>query len=193
MKRSVLVVVLALSTVFVLPRCQRLAAWRSSQPVATPLTQVTTLQTPGELPGDEITALQHQLTAEAPVLALAPYVSITGSRLNGVKGPNVVFQGVNVHIRSTTTEGDTSGLGNLIIGWDTLPMGTLPVPFRNGSNNLVLGYGNNFTARWRRRRGLQGGQPQVRQRERRLREYSHRRLRQRQWRRGHTASGPYAG
>ena len=54
-------------------------------------------------------------------MALAPYVSVTGSALNSVPGPNVVLQGCNLNLRSTTSEDGTSGLGNLIVGWDDNP------------------------------------------------------------------------
>jgi uncharacterized protein YoxC len=92
-----------------------------------------------------IAGLQATLTSAAPVLALAPYVSVTTTALNGVGGPNIVFQGCNLLVRSTTNEYDTSGLGNLIVGWDSAPS-TLPSPYRSGSNNLVVGDQNNFTS-----------------------------------------------
>ena len=79
------------------------------------------------------------------MLALAPYVSVTQAKINGVNGPNVVFAGVNVQIRSAVAENDTSGRGNLIVGWDT-PLPTLPAIWRSGSNNLVVGELNNFTS-----------------------------------------------
>jgi hypothetical protein len=92
-----------------------------------------------------IAGLQASLTSAAPVLALAPYVSVTTAALNGVTGPNIVFQGCNLLVRSTTNEYDSSGLGNLIVGWDSAPS-TLPSPYRSGSNNLVVGDQNNFTS-----------------------------------------------
>jgi hypothetical protein len=78
------------------------------------------------------------LTSAAPLLAIAPYVSLKSETLNGVVGPNIVFQGANVHVRSTTGETDASGTGNLIVGWDQAP--TSPAAgYRSGSNNLVCG------------------------------------------------------
>ena len=102
-------------------------------------TQIAALQT-------TVAAQGTKLTAAAPVLALAPYVSLTSSALNGVKGPNIVFKGVNVTVRSRNAEDDVTGTGNLIVGWDDLPPYTLPSPWRIGSNNLVVGSGNNFTS-----------------------------------------------
>jgi hypothetical protein len=122
--------------------------------------QATTIASQGgtiaSLSGDLATAKQSiatlqstvadqgaKLTAAAPLLAIAPYVSLTAGAMNGVAGPNVVFQGVNLHVRSSASEDDTSGLGNLIVGWDNDP----PVPlsgYRSGSNNLVCGDLNSF-------------------------------------------------
>jgi hypothetical protein len=65
--------------------------------------------------------------------------------MNGVAGPNIVFRGVNLHVMSATSEKDTSGLGNLIVGWDDIP----PSPFsgyRSGSNDLICGDANAFPA-----------------------------------------------
>jgi hypothetical protein len=78
------------------------------------------------------------LTSAAPVLAIAPYVSLKTGTLNGVVGPNIVFQGANVHVRSSTSENDSTGTGNLIVGWDDNPS-TTPAGYRSGSNNLVCG------------------------------------------------------
>jgi hypothetical protein len=84
------------------------------------------------------------LNNAAPLLAIAPYVSLKTSTLNGVVGPNIVFQGANVHVRSTTSETDTTGTGNLIVGWDENPT-TTPAGYRSGSNNLVCGNQQQFS------------------------------------------------
>ena len=44
-----------------------------------------------------------------------------GHHVNGVVGPNIVFQGVNVHVRSGIGTGGTDGTGDLIVGWDDRP------------------------------------------------------------------------
>ncbi len=90
-----------------------------------------------------IKSLKTKLANGQSVLALAPYVSLTQTTLDGVKGPNIVFKGVNVHIRSALGETDTSGLGNLIVGWDENPSST-PAGYRSGSNYLVCGDMNSF-------------------------------------------------
>jgi hypothetical protein len=48
-----------------------------------------------------------------------------------------------VHVRSGNAEGDGSGTGNLIVGWDNAPEDGA---VRSGSNNLVAGDFNNFTS-----------------------------------------------
>ncbi|MEI6726748.1 MAG: hypothetical protein WCN81_11070, partial [Actinomycetes bacterium] len=53
------------------------------------------------------------LASAAPLLAIAPYVSLNAGAINGVKGPNIVFTGANVQIKSATSESDASGTGNL--------------------------------------------------------------------------------
>ena len=90
-----------------------------------------------------IKSLKTKLANGKSVLALAPYVSLSQTALDGVKGPNIVFKGVNVHVRSATGETDTSGLGNLIVGWDENPPNPLN-GYRGGSNNLVCGDMNSF-------------------------------------------------
>jgi uncharacterized coiled-coil protein SlyX len=82
--------------------------------------------------------------AANPALTLSwlpTYLSLDSNAENGVAGPNVVFQACNVHVFSATSEDDTTGLGNLIVGWDGTSGGQ-----RGGSNNLVCGEGNNFSS-----------------------------------------------
>ena len=110
--------------------------------------QISSLQTSNSSLQSEVTALQNQLIAAQPVLALAPYVSVTTDLQNGVVGPNIIFTGANIHIHSgsgsTNDGGMLVGRGNLIIGYDELPL--LHPPNRGGSHNLVIGLGNNFTS-----------------------------------------------
>jgi hypothetical protein len=75
------------------------------------------------------------------LFALAPYVSVDQSPENGVAAPNIIFQGANVHVRSSNIEEDNNGTGNLIVGWDEPGYGA-----RTGNNNLVCGNFNTFTA-----------------------------------------------
>ena len=98
-------------------------------------TSITNLQ-------NSVDGLQGTLQSHANVLALEPYVKVfTSGTLYGVKGPNILLQGCNLNIRSTTSETDTTGTGNLIVGWDDPSSGG-----RTGSNNLVCGDQNSFTS-----------------------------------------------
>ena len=116
-------------------------------------TKITALSSNQTTAKQTITALQTTvaahtttLTSAAPLLAIAPYVSLNAGAMNGVVGPNVVFKGCNVHVMSKTSETDASGTGNLIVGWDDLRPAPLPSPWRTGSNNLVAGNEQNFTS-----------------------------------------------
>jgi hypothetical protein len=97
-----------------------------------------------------VAALQTQLTTvqNNPALALGPYVSVTTDSQNGVVGPNIIFTGANIHIRSgsgSTSDGGTlTGRGNLIIGYDESQSGANGA--RSGSHNLVMGPFNAFLA-----------------------------------------------
>jgi hypothetical protein len=86
-----------------------------------------------------------KVNTAADVLALEPYVKVSSSAVNGVTGPNIVFQGCNLQLKSTTSETDATGTGNLIVGWDDTP-GWTPSGYRAGSNNLVCGNYNSFSS-----------------------------------------------
>jgi hypothetical protein len=100
------------------------------------------------------TTLQNQLANAKNVLALDPFVRVDPNPEIGVRGPNIIFSGANIHIvsgsGSTDDNGNRTGLGNLIIGYDEDP-GSLPggPPLkpgeRGGSHNLDIGRGNRFT------------------------------------------------
>jgi len=115
--------------------------------------QVSTLQTNLNVTN---TTFQGQIATLQinPVLALGPYVSVDPNPENGVIGPHITFKGANIHIISgmgtTNDNGNPSGLGNLIIGYDEVPNipslgGTALNPGdRGGSHNLIIGRGNRF-------------------------------------------------
>jgi hypothetical protein len=101
------------------------------------------------------TSLQSQLTAVQAnhVLLLGPFVSLDPDPEIGVAGPNITFTGANIHIVSgsgaTNDNGNPTGLGNLIIGYDEKPPSTTGWPpfnpgDRGGSHNLVTGFGHRF-------------------------------------------------
>lgn len=102
-------------------------------------TQIAALQA-------RITTLENQPAGGGGVPNLERYVSIDPNPINGVNGPNLIIRGVNVHIQSGSgaTLDTTTGLGNLIIGYnETDPSVGL---LRNGSHNLVGGQMNSFSA-----------------------------------------------
>jgi hypothetical protein len=76
---------------------------------------------------------------------LKKYVSVNTNDMNGVKGPNLVFRGVNVHVQSGAgaTADTTSGLGNLVVGYNEQAS---PDQVRLGAHNLVGGSQNSFSS-----------------------------------------------
>jgi hypothetical protein len=122
-------------------------------------TQVTSLKTDLATANGLLSSLAVRLKAletapastpsTSPALTeLAKYVTVDPNTLNGVKGPHVIFHHANVHVQSgsgTTFEaGGLTGLGNLIVGYNELP-----VPSggsRGGSHNLVVGPSHAFTS-----------------------------------------------
>jgi hypothetical protein len=113
--------------------------------VATEASTITALQ--GVVGADSTHGLQKSVAdiAASPALTLSwlpTYLTLDTSAENGVKAPNIVFKGANVHVLSSTSETDGSGLGNLIVGWDSAPS----TAQRSGSNNLVCGQYNNFSS-----------------------------------------------
>ena len=104
--------------------------------MSTANTNITTLQT-------ALTTVQNN-----HALALGPFVSVDAGAENGLAGPNVVISGANVHIESGSgTTADSTGLGNLVIGYDEDSLGASTIdPNRTGSHNLVIGADHQFTA-----------------------------------------------
>jgi hypothetical protein len=95
----------------------------------------------------QLASQQQQLAALRPLAALAPFITVDLSPEDGVKGPNIVFHGANVHIIAgslATASVESEGLGNLIVGRD--PESPYHPPFpRTGTENLVIGWYNGFT------------------------------------------------
>ena len=122
------------------------------QTVSALQSQVGSLQTSNATLQGQISTLQGQLAAvqSNPALALGPFVSVDPNPEIGVIGPNIIFSGANIHIVSgsgtTNDNGNPTGLGNLIIGYDEAPSFLPPIPGdRGGSHNLVIGSFNRFT------------------------------------------------
>jgi hypothetical protein len=142
-----------------------------SQTVSALESQLGGMQTSNTALQGQINALQTELAAVKSnhALLLGPFVSVDPNPEIGVIGPNIIFSGANIHIVSgsgaTDDKGNTTGLGNLIIGYDEDPFNHLtgddsdglpimqapgfPTPLnpgdRGGSHNLVIGGGNRFT------------------------------------------------
>jgi hypothetical protein len=134
--------------------------------------QVGSLQTSNATLKGQVTALQTQLATVKSnrALLLGQFVNVDFAMEKGVRAPNIIFSGANIHIESgsgaTGDHGNPTGLGNLIIGYDEDPINPLtgdttqglptimqssgfPTPLspgdRGGSHNLVIGGGNRFT------------------------------------------------
>jgi hypothetical protein len=106
------------------------------QTIKTLQAQVATLQM-------QVTTLQNN-----HALALGPYVSVDPGTERGLKGPQVIFSGANVHIESGSgATVDTTGLGNLVVGYDEDSLAPSAIDSnRTGSHNLVVGPQHEFTA-----------------------------------------------
>jgi len=121
--------------------------------VAALLSADTTLLTTLQTAQAQIAAMQAKIatmessptTGGGGIPDLEKYVSINPDVMNGVKGPHIIFKGVNVHVQSGSgsTVDTTSGLGNLIVGYNE-PDPLVGLTLRNGSHNLVGGRMNYF-------------------------------------------------
>ena len=141
MKKLMLALTLALSVMLLQPA---LASART--PTLKQLAKtVAALQKKVNAQAKTITSLNGRLASAQHVLQLAPYVSVTQGAVNGVAGPSIVFRGANVQIKSATGEDDTTGTGNLVVGWDDNPF-SFTTGYRSGSNNLVTGDNQTFTS-----------------------------------------------
>ncbi len=104
--------------------------------------QVAALQT-------DLTTVDSRLsTIESnDVILLDQYLNITTSTDNELPGPHVIFEGVNVHIRSGggATDASINGLGNLLVGYNEVRVG-LPPGSRGGSHNLIMGPEHSYSS-----------------------------------------------
>jgi hypothetical protein len=131
------------------------------QTVSALQSQIGSLLTSNTTLRDQVNALQTRLATVQSnhALQLGPFVSVDPYPKIGVRGPNIIFSGANIHIVSgsgaTNDNGNPTGLGNLIIGYDEDPKnyfaggpgGGIPLSpgDRGGSHNLVIGIANRFT------------------------------------------------
>lgn len=120
--------------------------------VATLQATVTALQTTVATQAQTVSVQQTQLASPAAqaAFALGSYVTVdtTDATVRGVKAPNIIFSGANIHIVSGSgATHDSTGLGNLVIGYDddTTDLATIDAA-RDGSHNLIVGDDNTFSS-----------------------------------------------
>lgn len=91
----------------------------------------------------------RDVEAEEDAPKLEDYVQISLEPMNGLAGPHIVFEGVNVHVRSGSGStddlgGSLLGLGNLIVGYNEVNTGEFTP--RTGSHNLIVGSGHGYSS-----------------------------------------------
>ena len=93
----------------------------------------------------QVAALNASLQALEAKLA---NVSVVQGEINGLAGPHLIIEGINLHVRdgsgSTDDNKALNGLGNLIIGYNELS--PFPQFGRTGSHNLVIGSEHEYTS-----------------------------------------------
>ncbi|UCD85767.1 MAG: hypothetical protein JSU92_06120 [Deltaproteobacteria bacterium] len=102
-----------------------------------------------------VTALEKQVAAQQAEIAdlqassaiqLNPYLTISSAMINGLAGPHVILDGVNLHIRNGSGATSTiNALGNLLVGYNEEPRG-LSSGDRGGSHNLIVGIQHNYSS-----------------------------------------------
>jgi len=117
--------------------------------------QVATLTQTVQTLTQTVQGLQSQLaSANAQnAFALGQFVTVdTSDTVNGLKPPHIIFSGGNLHVRSGSGQSiDATGLGNLVVGYDSDAGCGANNPAtidsaRSGSHNLVLGDCNRYTS-----------------------------------------------
>ena len=100
---------------------------------------------------DALAAGTGSTPSTSPALVeLAKYVTVVQGDLKGVTGPHVIFHDANLHVQDgfgTTAEaGAPTGRGNLIVGYNDMPVPAPSSGYRTGSHNLVVGHSHVFTS-----------------------------------------------
>ena len=101
----------------------------------------------------QVSALQTTINSASAqnAFALGQFVTVdTTDTINGLAAPHIIFTGANLHVRdgsgsTNDSGGTTTGLGNLVIGYDEAPASP-PVGYRSGSHDLVVGPGYTFNS-----------------------------------------------
>ena len=89
----------------------------------------------------QITALQSQVASleASAVPGLGDYVSVDDS------AHTILVSGANLQVHNGQSANASNGLGNVILGFNGLQADQDPLETRNGSHNLVVGYGHFYT------------------------------------------------
>jgi len=91
----------------------------------------------------------QDLTAEEMVKlkAFLAHIRVVEGEVDSLKGPHILYEGVNVHLRSGSGSTDDgvrlTGLGNLVVGYNEEPNDLDPGE-RDGSHNLIIGREHRF-------------------------------------------------
>ena len=85
---------------------------------------ISTLQSDLTAAEADIGDLQTQFTPLQNLVAFAPFVEVNAGTINGLNGPHIIFDGVNVHVRSGSgaTDASVNGPGNLLVGYNEVPV-----------------------------------------------------------------------
>jgi hypothetical protein len=114
--------------------------------------EINQLQTQLAAANAAIQNLQTELSQQNVQNAfdLGNYVTVDTQdpTVNGLKAPNVFFEGANFHVESGSgATVDTTGLGNLVIGYDEDSLNASAIDAaRTGSHNLIVGPDHEFTS-----------------------------------------------
>jgi hypothetical protein len=103
--------------------------------------QVATLATALQAAQQTMQTLQQQVE-QLTQFQLTQFMHVEEGDLNGLKGPHLIIEGANLHVRSgsgaTAEGGNLTGLGNVVIGYNEPPLKFNPGD-RDGSHNLIIG------------------------------------------------------
>ncbi len=110
--------------------------------IATLQADLTTIDNRLTTTEGDIVSLDGRLTTveNNDALLLEPCLTITSDTINGLVGPHVIFEGVNLHIRNGSGATSTiNALGNLVVGYNEEPFDGLNPGDRDGSHNFIVG------------------------------------------------------
>jgi hypothetical protein len=108
---------------------------------------VNTLQNTVANQAGQITSLQNNMP-NGNLVALGNHVQVVEATIKGLKGPHIIFEGANVHVRSgvgaTSDNNNLSGLGNVVVGYNEDDVSGVSY-IRTGSHNLIVGIRHSYS------------------------------------------------